>query len=779
MVLVNDTVMLFGGRGNDISVEHVPRTYEVSESNGQLSFTTYNQRLVRTCEGNLTFEECYNISVGVLHNDVWSYDLSCKRWSDLSCRYSGWTVVDPGARLGGCEYFAGELRCTHPTERYDQSLVALDDGRLSLFGGFSRDCADYCSDQWEFDAMRCLAARRANDAALQTQHCAWQPLGELGRAGPGGRWRHAVATDGRHVFVMGGHRLWHGFSPENNEANEWSDTTTRPYGGYLDDMWVYTPNATFGQRGTWEQVVPRESCFRRREAAHESRFDIRCTVVWPPPRAGAAMTTTLARDIGSATANQQSPVALLLFGGYRTPFPYPHRRSRGAGSATSRSASDGLSPYPDAPYYLQDLWRFNLSSGLWSEVLPLGPSSSRPSARRDSVLRMSSASSFLLFGGYGPNHLHDDLWVFNLTTSAWLQVASFVHPRFPVNCTPDTLRLPDGSDFIVAQSVFGEPTRYSTMDGVAGRATSPVLIQQPRRQAPGWDGCRDRVDGRADLPALLQYERPSQRELSAAAFSLARGELLLHGGRAVLQEDLPTALRTPATEVVGDMWMWRRSNCPANCSGRGDCVFGHCYCYDGYYGVDCSNISCPGDYCYMDEATHTQVCKHCCSASWTHTDGDQYVMRERKVPCDAEHEGESHGICDGFGHCQCRPPFLTEDCSVRDCPNGCNGRGHCSVEYPVSRCHCDPGWTGTDCSERLCLNNCTYPNGNCIGGICNCTYMLNPYNRTMLWARFEGDDCSYIVPYAAATHSTLALAAVAAVGVLLSVLSFCETRTPR
>lgn len=75
MVLINDAIFLFGGRSNDIPVQHVPRTYEVSEADGQLSFATYDQKLVSSCEGNVTFDECYNVTVGLLFNDMWSYDL--------------------------------------------------------------------------------------------------------------------------------------------------------------------------------------------------------------------------------------------------------------------------------------------------------------------------------------------------------------------------------------------------------------------------------------------------------------------------------------------------------------------------------------------------------------------------------------------------------------------------------------------------------------------------------------------------------------------------------
>jgi hypothetical protein len=203
-------------------------------------------------------------------------------------------------------------------------------------------------------------------------------------------------------------------------------------------------------------------------------------------------------------------------------------------------------------------------------------------------------------------------------------------------------------------------------------------------------------------------------------------------------------------------------------------------------------VSCPGDYCYYDNMTLIQHCTHCCHASYEHTDGELYIPNERKVACDAQHPGESHGICDGFGFCQCAPPFIGEDCSIsacvcpcvclclcvfpcvhwpslhaEDCMNNCSGWGICSVEYPVSRCLCDGTRAGPDCSRsmdlpysfrarhaftlglfarvfaELCLNNCTYPNGQCIDGQCICNSTLNPYNRTRYWKPYGGSDCSY------------------------------------
>lgn len=104
-----------------------------------------------------------------------------------------------------------------------------------------------------------------------------------------------------------------------------------------------------------------------------------------------------------------------------------------------------------------------------------------------------------------------------------------------------------------------------------------------------------------------------------------------------------------------------------------------------------------------------QVCQHCCSAGYNHTDLDVYVDRadSRKLPCGIRAPGLSHGICDGDGTCQCAPPFLSDDCSVKDCKDNCNYNGYCSVEYPVSRCVCNPTYFGETCELIQCLNNCS------------------------------------------------------------------------
>ena len=179
-----------------------------------------------------------------------------------------------------------------------------------------------------------------------------------------------------------------------------------------------------------------------------------------------------------------------------------------------------------------------------------------------------------------------------------------------------------------------------------------------------------------------------------------------------------------------------------------------------------------------------QLCQHCCSATYIHTDADVFVENQRKVPCDANSKGLSHGICDGFGNCQCAPPFLTEDCSVKDCPANCSGRGVCSVEYPVSRCMCDPPAAGNDCSLSVCANNCSYPNGECntTSGLCSCAKIKSPYNRTVFFTAYDGPDCSYVRPFAGArprfggggVSGVLAVAALAALSASALLLFACD-----
>lgn len=235
-----------------------------------------------------------------------------------------------------------------------------------------------------------------------------------------------------------------------------------------------------------------------------------------------------------------------------------------------------------------------------------------------------------------------------------------------------------------------------------------------------------------------------------AVYHESTTEILVYGGMAYTVDRVKTLKDSYPQRVLGDMWYYNLFHCANNCSSNGDCYYGFCKCYVGYYGVDCSNISCPGTFCYYDEYSHEQICTHACQAGYKHTDVDIYQQDIAKIPCSRENLGESNGICDGFGSVMCAPPFIGDDCSIKDCKNNCSFNGWCSVEYPVSRCMCQPGYYGETCEFKVCLNNCSYPNGLCntTSGACQCNMMFSPYNNTRDFKPWGGEDCSYLFPYA-------------------------------
>lgn len=390
----------------------------------------------------------------------------------------------------------------------------------------------------------------------------------------------------------------------------------------------------------------------------------------------------------------------------------------------------------------------------WIEIQPA--STVNPKGRMHHVM-IRSANILLMYGGYNNNFYFDDTWQFNTTSGHWLEKESYVWPTYPSSCSNDMA--PNNANF----SVWGQPTRgYQEFDV----SDSHLFVKQKRRQKPGWDGCRDRRDGRQKIfkcsegtpeeeciPNKLQWVHPSQRAGHSAIYSNKYQIMMIYGGYGN-NDEIPVqrSITYPAS-TQEDFWQYNINACPSNCTLHGACKYGYCFCDDGYYGVDCSNVTCPGDFCHYDPFTHKQHCKHCCHATYQHFDGDQYLPDERKVPCSHTHKGVENGVCNGFGQCQCRPPFITEDCAVKDCAGNCSGHGWCSVEYPVSRCMCDPKYFGDLCEHKLCLNNCSWPNGDCIlsegedRGKCNCSMRYNPYNRYEPYYKWSGTDCSWLAAY--------------------------------
>ena len=302
LVLFNNSkVILFGGRGNDAHRQHVPKRFNIVEEEGVLEFSThdgmplsssyspYSARCqpVETCvpltsasSGNEEVcsyswehllqnnpspteqakieEACGFVPVGVYYNDIWMYDTDCLRYADLACANDGWRILHPGLTFGGCNNEQGEHVCETPSERHGHGATMLNESTMAVYGGYSHECEDFCDDFWLFD----LHLLR------------WTKV-ESSLKNPGNRHEFSMVSDSNtesaSIFLFGGHRLWHGFSSDNNAENRWQSEGPLPKGGYLDDLWVYgDDNANDGEK-QWVQIEGKMTCADSPGLTWESR----------------------------------------------------------------------------------------------------------------------------------------------------------------------------------------------------------------------------------------------------------------------------------------------------------------------------------------------------------------------------------------------------------------------------------------------------------------------------------------------------------------------------
>ncbi len=800
-----------------------------------------------------TCRQVGTVRIGKIYNDVWSYNLACDRQYDTPCNSEGWRLLDRGSLYGGCIIVNQVEVCQFPQERYGH-MATVHLNKLWVYGGFAMFCEDYCIDMWTFELpdyrgyeqnvyvpgigvvpgqtplpwgydvdlygidpidghMKKLRDHQTigHEQTKTGDFPRWNEMDEYDSVSPHPhqRWRQGHVNVGGWWVMFGGYRLWHGFQVENWIENDWGvydvDCTPEnwdicnPNGGYLDDLWIFEicedAACTTNVKTLWERKFQEYTYIDNPGIAWDDRNRKSRVSQWPVGRAGNAMTSTNCNN-----TYREANCYVWMFGGYRVVLPYPETSSPGYLKATKGlSSGRGFISYPTLPYYLNDVWRYEVDTGLWTEQVVTSPTV--PIGRHLHTI-VGAANILILVGGYRQNDFLSDFWTFNTTTNYWLEKKTHVHEKFPDACTEDK----DSET-----SVFGDPTRSTSVtpvpgsdnntDGKYGRAYCQyvppidkdsistikcfqkifdlesgtysyvdwdnhipnIVVHQPRKRKPGWDGCRDRNDGKYTVDNIpvggdgiddvtnfknqLLYEMPFGLSGYGMQYHEKYRALYTFAGAGYDDYKVKTLKNTYFTERRNHMWHWKRDACPNNCTGRGVCRFGYCTCDNGYYGVDCSNISCPGDFCYYDENTHEQICSHCCAASsYERMDGDFYVPNARKSPCTKTSPGERHGICDGDGNCQCMQPFITDDCSVRDCPNQCSGHGWCSVEFPVSRCMCIEPYIGEDCRFKQCLNNCSYPNGLCMEGLCVCNQTYSPYNRTVVFEGHKNWDESTGIP---------------------------------
>lgn len=191
---------------------------------------------------------------------------------------------------------------------------------------------------------------------------------------------------------------------------------------------------------------------------------------------------------------------------------------------------------------------------------------------------------------------------------------------------------------------------------------------------------------------------------------------------------------TTAIEMMDD--------CSTNCNGNGECISGHCHCFPGFLGPDCSRDSCP----VLCSGNGEYEKGHCmCRTGWKGAECD--VPEEQCIDptcsgghgacimgvciCAPGYKGEiceeencldptcsDHGVC-VQGECHCSAGWGGVNCenALALCQEQCSGHGTFLMDSGV--CTCEPQWTGADCSTELCAVDCG-SHGVCSGGVCQC-----------------------------------------------------------
>ncbi|XP_013175096.1 PREDICTED: teneurin-3 isoform X2 [Papilio xuthus] len=185
-------------------------------------------------------------------------------------------------------------------------------------------------------------------------------------------------------------------------------------------------------------------------------------------------------------------------------------------------------------------------------------------------------------------------------------------------------------------------------------------------------------------------------------------------------------------------------NCPNGCSGKGECLMGHCQCQPGFGGDDCNESVCPVLCSQRGEYINGE-CQ--CNPGWK---GKECSLRhdECEVPdcnghghcvngkcsCVRGYKGKfcedvdcPHPTCSGHGFCidgacVCKKGWKGMDCATMDkdalqCLPDCSGHGTFDVDTQTCTCHAR--WSGDDCSKEVCDLDCG-PHGRCVGESCIC-----------------------------------------------------------
>lgn len=167
------------------------------------------------------------------------------------------------------------------------------------------------------------------------------------------------------LFIFGGHRRW------DNVIRKNASNFTFKTSGYLNDLWMYLKgeedessqqsniSKLSESTGKWIQLEGKDLC------DVDAVTKDSCRSFWPRGRAGYAAVYDKARN------------GIWMHGGYSAYYPYgPFRKE--VYSEADITTSDGgqrvartrVVPYHSESYYLDDLWFYDIVTGIWELKKP-------------------------------------------------------------------------------------------------------------------------------------------------------------------------------------------------------------------------------------------------------------------------------------------------------------------------------------------------------------------------------------------------------------------------
>ncbi|XRA97314.1 EGF-like, conserved site [Pycnococcus provasolii] len=554
-----------------------------------------------------------------------------------SCEYHttcfDWTGLRPYAEPTLIEGMGRNKRQV-PAGRYEHlAQVVLNRNTnqrdlIIMFGGYSVDCSDYCSDVWHHHVTRNV----------------WTKVSNFTRPGPARRWKSASAVYEDIVYIFGGHGarlspLGEGQVPVKNEVYDHKATFDPNNPLMFDDLWAY--NATERE---WTRLFP--TCTT-------------CTNKTEPDG-------TVDRDLYGPRGRQGSILInhdrhLYLFGGYAFGGPTRYQSLYPTGNATA---------YPSltSKYYLNDLWRYDISRNTWEEIQPRKGYTVRPSPRYGHSATLSQRrqhSVILIFGGRTWDDEIGDLWQYNISGNTFVKVTG--EGEYPAR-------------------------RYSS--GLVSVGSSS-LNTEGRALIIGGHGCYSGENYVAATKSKAPTNKPNPSYNNRwVQLHNDYGEKFCH-------------------HMLGDLWQYYPTSCPNDCSRKGICEYNVCVCETGFTGADCSMVTCPGDECKFDYLARELDCFQCTNRGVCNgfTGQCECVFPAGGPSCnqfECLNDCNNNGVCDkttaneqGYGTCKChmaqgRPAYTGIDCAVSVCPaqnvtiskGTCNSRGICVN----GTCVCHPGY---------------------------------------------------------------------------------------